>query len=246
MTTMDDAVWIWVAVAVGSGLLFGEIAGRLVRTALAGGRAGRAAAELSGQLGNVVFWASTAAGLVVGIAIADRGVLEDLSQRLASSLPRFMVGVLLAVGGWAVATVVAAMVGQSARRATGVRQVALERLLRATIMAAAVVVALTEMGVAPSILTVLVAIALGAPALAITLLAVRGGGAVARQIAAGRVLRGRLRPGQRIAVPTVAGRAVDGVVVALHPTSVEVEEGDGERVHVPNLDLVERLHRADP
>jgi hypothetical protein len=229
---MEHAEWIWAAVAFGSGLLFGEIAGRIVRSALS--RRGEAARESAGAVGTFVFWTSTAVGLVIAIALIDSSVLEDLGDRLSESLPRFLVAFLLLIGGYAVSVAVAAMIGQSARKATGVRQVGLERMLRVAIMAAAVVVALTEMGVDSSMLVVLLAVVIGAPALAIALLTAHGGREVAGQIAAGRSLRHQLRPGQLLSCD-----GEQGTVVVLHPSTVEIERSDGARVLIPNRRLLD-------
>lgn len=231
---MDDAQWIWAAVALGSGILFGEIAGRLLRKRLARS-GGSGAAVNASALGSFVFWASTAVGLVIATAAIDVEVLRDLGDRVGDNLPRLLSAFLLLIVGYAVAVAVAATVGQSARKATGVRQVALERALRVLILAAAVVIALTEVGVESSMLVVLVAVVIGAPALAIALLSAHGGRDVAAQLASGRSLRHRIRPGDRLAAGDV-----DGVVIALHPTAVEVEDDDGRRVMVPNATLLER------
>jgi hypothetical protein len=229
---MEQAEWIWAAVAFGSGLLFGEIAGRLVRGAVA--KRGEAARDAAGAVGTFVFWASTSIGLVVAIALIDPTVLEELGERLADNLPRLLVAFLLLIGGYAVSVAVAAMIGQSARKATGVRQVGLERMLRVAIMSAAVVVALTELGVDSAMLVVLLAVAIGTPALGIALLSAHGGREVASHIAAGRSLRHQLQPGQ---VLTCDGER--GTIVVLHPSTVEIERADGTRVLVPNRHLLD-------
>ena len=102
---------------------------------------------------------------------------------------------------------------------------ALERLLRTVIMAFAVVVALTELGVDPSVLVVLLAVAVGAPAFTLALLTALGAREVASQIAAGRALRHQLRPGQ-----TVTCDGESGQIPALHPATIEIERADGSRV----------------
>lgn len=228
---MAHMEWIWAAVAFGSGLLFGEIAGRIMRSALQ--RRGGQVAESAASLGTFVFWSATAVGLVVAIAIIDASVLDDLGERLSEQLPRFLVAFLLLIAGYAVSVAVAATIGQSARKATGVRQAGLERVLRVSIMVAATVVALTELGVDASVLVVLLAAAIGAPALAVALLTAHGGKEVASHVAAGRSLRHQLRPGQ------VLGWGDDrGTIVVLHPSTVEVERSDGTRVLVPNQHLL--------
>lgn len=233
---MEHAEWIWAAVAFGSGLLFGEIAGRLARRAMA--RRGVAAREHAGAVGSFIFWASTAVGLVVAIALIDTTVLDDLGERLGDSLPQFLVAFLLVIAGYALSVAVSAMVGQSARKATGVRQLALERVLRAVILAAAVVLALTELGVPSAMLVVVLALVIGTPCLTFALLSARGGRDVAGQIAAGRSVRHQLRVGQRLGVD-----GVEGTIVALHPSLVELEQPDGTTVMVPNRRLLDAPFR---
>ena len=229
---MEHLEWIWAAVAFGSGLLFGEIAGRIARAAMSR-RTGRPS-DTAAAVGTFVFWASTGVGLVIAIALIDSSVLDELGDRLADQLPRFLVAFLLLIGGYALAVAISAMIGQSARKATGVRQLGLERGLRVVLMTAAAVVALTELGVESSMLVVLLAVAVGTPAAAAALLTALGGREVAAQIAAGRSLRHQLRPGQ---VMTCDGER--GTIVVLHPSTVELERSDGTRLLVPNRRLLE-------
>jgi hypothetical protein len=231
---MEPLNWMWAAIALGSGLLIGEIAGRLARRALEG-RAGvprtsnAARREFAGLVGTILFWLATAVGLVVAIGVLDPNELDDLGEQLAEIVPRLAVAALLLIGGHAVAVTLAAMVGQSVRKATGVRQRTLERALQAAILATAVVVALAALGVQPALIVVPLAVLLAAPALAFALLSGLGGRDVAGQLAAGRALRHQLRDGMMIECG-----AVTGVIVALHATTVEVERHDGSRTHLPN------------
>jgi small-conductance mechanosensitive channel len=229
---MELAQWIWAAIALGSGLLFGEIAGRILRASLS--RSDRPAwRESSGPIGSFVFWASTAVGLVIAIAILNADALHDLGDQLGDDLPEFLLAFLIVIAGWAISVAVAATVGQSARKATGVRQRSLERLLQAVIMIGAIAAALSQIGVDPTMLVILLAGVLGAPCLALALLSGLGGREVASQLAAGRALRHQLRTGRLLRSGDVEGR-----IVALHPTTVELEAADGSRVHVPNRQLL--------
>lgn len=231
---MEDTLWIWAAIALTGGLLIGEIGGRLARRAFVArseGEGVRSAArrELGSLIGTFVFWLSTAIGLIVAIGLVDAEVLEELGDRLSDTVPSLGVAALVLIGGRAVSVVAAAMVGQSLRRATGVRQPAVERALQLGLMGAAVVVALASLGVQPSLIAVPIAIVFGAPALAFGLLSGLGGREVASQLAAGRALRHQLREGR-----TLRCREVEGRIIAMHPTTVEVLCADGSRAHIPN------------
>lgn len=243
---MSAVQWVLAAVAVGSGLLLGELGGRLVRQALRRpGRSDSARANARAA-GSFVFWAATAAGLLVAVAVLDRQALLDEGHRISRDLPELLLAVVTVIVGWAVGVAVGAAVGQSALRASGVRQVALERLLRVGITLGGVVLALTQLGVDAAVLGVLVVAVVGAPALAAALLTASGGRAVASQLAAGRALRPQLREGWELEAEDATGRAVSGRIVALHPTSVEVLTGAGDRVLVPNRVLLDRPFATHP
>ena len=230
---MELAQWIWAAIAIGSGLLFGEIAGRILRASLARSERRPALREASGAIGSFVFWASTAIGLIVAIALLDADSLHELEDQLGNDLPNFLLAFVLVIAGYAVSVAVAATIGQSARKATGVRQRSLERLLQIVIMIAAVAAALSQIGVDSTMLVILLAGLLGAPCLALALLSGLGGREVAAQLAAGRALRHQLQAGR-----TLRSGDVEGRIIALHPTSVEIETSDGSRVHLPNRQLL--------
>ena len=236
---MDYTNLIWAAVALGCGLLIGEIAGRLLRSGL-GSSSSASFRENAPTIARLVFWASTAVGLVLAIAVIDDAALEELGQRLDDNLPSYLIAFLTVIAGYAVSVVVAAMVGQSARKATGIRQRGLERALQAAILATAIVVALTELGVESSMLVVLLIVVVGTPALAVAMLSAFGGREVAMQLAAGRALRHQLRAGRRIVCGDVAGR-----IVVVHATAVELEDDDGTRHHLPNRTLLDQGFRVD-
>src|SRR4051794_35594513 len=82
--------WIFAAIALSSGLLFGEIAGRLIRASLARTERRPALREASGAIGSFVFWTATAVGLLCAIAVLDTGVLHDLEDQLVDDLPKFL------------------------------------------------------------------------------------------------------------------------------------------------------------
>lgn len=231
--------WILAAVVLGAGLLLGELGGRLVRASMA--RPGRSAEirEMARPVGTFVFWTGTSLGLLVAVATGSPTTLRELPERSLVHLPNLLVAGLLLIAGYAVSIGVSAAVGQSALRATGVRHRGLERLLRAAIMGAAIVVALGQLGVDTTLLMALVLVLLGAPALAVALLTGLGGREVAANLAAGRALRHQLRVDQRITLSEPDVEMLSGVVVAIHPVTVELLTDDLRRVHVPHRRLLE-------
>ena len=238
---MTDNPWLWAAVAVAVGLLIGEIGGSVVRSLM--GRSTRTplTRERARSTASGVFWGSVAVGMVVAAGILDQDELESFGELLRDGLPRLLLAGVLLIAGYAVALAIAAAVGQSALKATGVRQMALERVLKGTILAIAVVVSLRIAGVDTTLLVVVFAGVIGAPALALALLTALGGREVAAEVAAGRTLRHQLRVGWTLSIDGISGR-----VVALGTTFVEVEDDDGVLHHLPNRWLLERPFCAQP
>ncbi len=243
---MKTEQWIWAAVALGSGLLLGELGGRLVRAARGGPDRTPEVRATAKAMGNFVFWAATAIGIVIAVGVLDVDTLRDLGDRISDDLPNLLLALLMLIVGYAVAVAVAAAVGQSARRASGVRQKNLERFLRIVIMVAASVLALNQVGVDQTMIAVVVVIVLAVPAVALALLSAFGGRAVASQLAAGRALRHQLREGWELVCRDADGSPVTGRIVQVHPTTVEIRLGDGDHLHVPNSQLLERPFSVRP
>lgn len=220
--------WFLAVIAIGAGLLIGEIAGRMVRSSLSRPTRSPEVREMARPLSTFLFWAATAVGVVVGLLAASPQSLKDLPHDTFGRLPQVLMAFVLVLAGYAVGVGLAAAVGQSALRASGVRHRGLERLLRIVVMTAFIVAALSQMGVNTTILVVVLAAATGAPALAIALLTAHGGRDVASNIAAGRAVRGRLKVGDHLSV-----EGASGVITSLNATSVELSAEDGTIIHVP-------------
>jgi len=245
-TAMKTEQWIWAAVALGSGLLIGELGGRLVRAARGGADRPASVRANARAMGSFVFWTATAIGMVIAVGVLDIDTLEELGRTLSDDLPKLLLALVMLIAGYAIAVAVAAAVGQSALRASGVRQKNLERFLRVIIMVTAAVLALTQLGVSDAMLVVLLAVVVAAPAMALALLSVFGGRDVAAQLAAGRALRHQLHEGWTLACADDAGVGLVGRIVEIHPTSVEVELADGARLQVPNRQLLDRPFSIRP
>lgn len=237
--------WIWALVAVCSGLLLGELGGRLVRAARGGADREPRVRDTAKAVGSLVFWSFTAVGLVIAVGVLDSESLTDMGETLSDSLPNLLLAFVMVIVGYAVAVAVSAAVGQSARRASGVRQQNLERALRILITVIAVLLALHQAGVDDTMVAVLVVIALAVPAVSVALLTSFGGREVASQLAAGRALRAQLREGWTLTCHDEDGVTISGRIVRVHPTTVEVEDDRGGACHVPNRCLLSRPFTVD-
>ncbi|MFZ4517866.1 MAG: hypothetical protein ACOYOP_05735 [Microthrixaceae bacterium] len=243
---MTTERWIWAVVALGSGLLIGELGGRLVRAARSGRDRPPEVRARARAVGALVFWTATAIGLVTAAAILDGEEVADLASSAGEQVPLVLLAFVTLIIGYGLAVAVAAAVGQSAKRASGVRQRNLEWFLRLVIMAAAVGLALSQLGVEPGVLAALVTALVVVPLAALALLSALGGRDVASQLAAGRAVRHQLREGWWLEPDGSTGEVEGGRILALHPTAVELELADGRRRMVPNRTLLDHPFTTRP
>lgn len=238
--------WIWAVVAVCCGLLIGELGGRLVRAARGGPERSASVRATARSVGSLVFWAFTAAGLIIAVGLLDVDALSNMGDTISSVAPNLLLSFSMVIVGYAVAIAVSAAVGQSARRASGVRQETLERSLRIIITVIALLLALHQAGVSDAMVSALVVIVVAVPAVAMAMLSSLGGREVAAQLAAGRALRAQLREGWVLCSETPSGATVSGRILHVHPTTVEIEAADGSRSHIPHAVLLEQPFSLHP
>lgn len=233
--------WILAVIALAGSLLVGEIAGRLVRGSMS--RPGRSneIREMARPVSSFLFWACTALGVFVAVASTSRHAFEEIPDRMLARLPDFLFAGLILIAGYAVSIGLGAAAAQSAIRVSGRRHRSLERALRYAVLGATAALALSQLGVDTTVLSLALAIIVGAPAVAVTLLTALGGRQVATDIAAGRALRSHLKVGFHL---RCGGN--EGVIVAIHQVSVELETSDGSRVHVPLHCLLESSYSVSP
>jgi len=238
--------WMFAAVALGAGLLLGELAGRLTRASMAREHRSPEVQEMARPVGTALFWAGTAAGLLVAVAAATPEAFDRLPKSSVETIPRLLTAALFMIAGYALGIGVAALVGQSLLRATAVRHRGLERALRLTVMAAAIVLALGQLGVDTMVLVIVLAALLGAPSLALALLTGFGGREVASNLAAGRALRGQLALDRYLVLPVPGREPIRGVIVAIHAVTVELLTDEMATVHVPLRELLDHPFEVHP
>lgn len=242
---IDGNRWILALVAMAGSLLLGEVAGRLVRASM--GRADRPAEvrEAARPVSHVLFWACATLGIFVAVASTSRHAFEEIPDRILSLLPEVLLAGIILITGAAVSIVLVAASAQAAVRVSGSRHLGIERAIRVSIAGISLVLALSQLGVDTAVLSIALAIVVGAPVMTVALLTAFGGRRVAADVAAGRVLRTHLRVGYHLSCATATAR-IDGTIVAVHPVSVEVEGVDGVRTQVPLHCLLEEPYSVSP
>lgn len=227
--------WIKAAIAVGSAVVVGAIASRIVRNALA--RSNREAIRAAAApISTLVFSALVVIGLIVALGFVDPDSLDTIPADLVDYLPRVLAGAIVAIGGNAVASI-ARTATQRALRGTGAARIG-PSIVRSVVLAFALILAAAQLGIDTTIINIAAAAVLFGGAAAMALLVGLGGRQVATEIAAGRAWRTSLATGDQVRASGVAGIEIDGTVVEVHPTTVELD-CDGRTLLVPNSQLLD-------
>ena len=221
--------WIWAAIAVGAGIFVGAVAGRIVRGQLGKSSRPEVMQRLAQPAGSLVFTACAVVGLVVALAAVNPDSLETVPSDLVDYLPRLLMGLVVIIVGNVAAGLAAAAVDQAISRASGRSSGPVPTVVKSVILAFAAILAANQVGVDTTIITLAVASVLFSAGLAAALLVGLGGRTVSAEVAAARALRRIVSPGDRLVFEDHRG-----LVVAVHPTAVELEDQDGVRTLLPN------------
>lgn len=238
--------WISAAIAVGAGVIVGAIVARVVRNALA--RSSREAISgAAAPLASLVFSTAFIIGLVVALGFVHPESLDTIPADLVEFMPRVLAAAIVVIGGNVVATL-ARSATQRALRGAGAAERVGPTAVRWAILAFAFILGAAQLGIDTTIINIAAAALLFGAAATMALLVGLGGRRVAGEIAAGRAWRKSLSVGDRVQASGLTGGEVDGVVVEIHPTSIELDCA-GRSVLVPNSQLldvvVERTRPSD-
>jgi small-conductance mechanosensitive channel len=180
-------------------------------------------------------------GLLVVVIFAALSLLglQFLSASLNAAilyLPRVLLAFLLLLAGM----VISELVRRQVDRLTTQMDIPgpLGALAQAIVLAVFVVTALAQVGVPTQILLVLVSVLLAAAAATLALAFGIGGREMAREVSARRYVEGAFAVGQEITVSEVRGR-----IASIEATGTVLETRDGERVRVPNSQLIASIVR---
>jgi len=227
--------WIYAAGAIVIGLLSGVVGAALVRRIILKGREDRPEIhDASKATSTFIFLFFVAIGVIVAIGFTDSTNLEPLPADILRKSPRILAAGLILIAGRAIAYAFGGMVNSAFAGSTARVRSQLSASGRFVIYAVSGVLALSQLGVDTTILTIIAAASMFGVAGAFALLVGLGGRTLGGELAAGRYLHRLVQVGDRVELGDISG-----TVVAMHPASVEIAEPDGSRVHVPNTMLTE-------
>lgn len=243
---MND--WLAATIAVVVGFLVGTIASRIVSNALNRSKVA-ALRDSSAPLAGLALSICFIAGLLVALGFVAPDELEKLGEDAIAFLPQAIAALVIIIAANVASTFAAAAVSKSLK-GTGAAARFAPLVTKIAILGGGVIIAAGQAGVDTAVVNIGVAALLFGIAGALALLTGLGGRQVAREVAAGRAWRTALRAGDRIHATVAGGRGsdgqpvVDGVVVEVHPTAVEVHSS-GTTIFVPNSRLLESIVERD-
>jgi hypothetical protein len=229
-----DQRWILAVIAVIAGFVIGSILAIAARRALGAPTRRNAMRAIAVPAGTFLFWISVIAGAVTAIGFSSPDTLKPIPSDVLAWLPRVLAAGLILLAGYAGGGALAAAVATASQRAIGHRPAGLERALRWGTLAAAIVLALGNIGVQTTLLNILVAGAVGTAGLTFALLAATGGKTVASSIAAGRTLRTELKVGAHLKT-----ESLDGHITAIRPAVIHLDQGNGRTTVIPTAKLLD-------
>lgn len=191
---------------------------------------------MAAPVGSLVFSVAFIIGLIVALGFVQPDSLDTIPEDLVDFVPRVLAAAIVLIGG-NVAGSVAQTAAARALAGSGAARMG-PSAVKWGIMAFALILAAAQLGVDTTIINIAAAAVLFGAAAAMALLVGLGGRQVAGEIAAGRAWRASLAVGDRVQAADVGGVAIDGVVIDIHPTSVELDVS-GRSMFVPNTQLLD-------
>lgn len=226
--------WVWAIIAIAAGLFAGTLLGWLARNRLQKSTTRPVLRRIGNASGAFLFWFFTLVGIVFAVGMVSPETLEPLPRQILDYLPRILAAGLIIIGGWALAILASSVLGAALSRATGRLEREFEVAIRYAIVALAAILALAQLGVNVTVVTVLVAVISLTIGASIAVLIGHGSRQIAGELAAGRYLHGFIDMGDHVS----AGE-YEGYVVGIHPATLELEGPGGGRRHAPYSRVLE-------
>ncbi|MDW3220190.1 MAG: hypothetical protein R8F63_16380 [Acidimicrobiales bacterium] len=221
--------WIYATGAIVVGLLSGVIGAALVRRIILKGREDKPEMlDAARATATFLFLFFTALGVIVAIGFTNPETLEPIPADLVRKSPRILAAGLILIAGRAIAFALGGAVNSAFAASTSRVRGQIGAAGRFLVYAVSLVLALSQLGVDTTILSIIAAAIVFGLSGAFALLVGLGGREIGGELAAGRHLARLVHVGDHIEVDGLAGE-----IVALHPASVELAGSDGV-IHVAN------------
>lgn len=221
--------WILAAIAVVVGIVLGVIASRVVYAIVGAKSRPEAVQNVARPVSQLALAFGVVAGLIGGLGFVQPTALDQLPKDLVAFVPKLMVAAIIIILANVLASFATAALGQATGRMPLNVQRQANLIVKGTIVALAVLLAVSQLGIDTAVINMGVAAVFFALAASFTLLVGLGGHGVAREVAASRALRRIVNEGDKVTIDDVSG-----TVRALHPTAVEIVTPAEDSILVPS------------
>ncbi len=226
---MSTTEWMIVAGAIVAGFVVGMIASRIISVALGAPTRPEPIQDAAGPLASLGFWTFVVIGLLVALGVLSPDALSEMPRNLVAFLPRLLSAAIVVIAANVLSSFATAALARALARASSTVQRQAVMITRATIMALAVLIAVPQLGIETTVINLGVAAIFFALSASFTLLVGLGGRDVASQVASTRAVKRMVQSGDEVTLENLTG-----IVVALHPTAVEIRATTGQAVLVPS------------
>lgn len=226
MTTAD---WIVVAAAIVGGVVLGLFASRLLNSFLGAPARPEPLRQAAGPLSSLGFWTFVIIGLLVALGVLSPSSLEQLPKDVIAFLPRLLSAAILLILANVVSEFATAAIRPMLGRASASVQRQAVMAVKALIVGMATILAVRQLGIDTTVINLAVAALFFGVAGSLTLLIGLGGRRVAHEVSATRAIKRLVATGDRVTVGEV-----NGEVIAIHPTAVELRAADASVQLVPS------------
>ncbi len=221
--------WILAIIAVAVGIVVGVIASRIVYALVGSKGRPQPVQNVARPIAQLTLALGVVAGLIAALGFVQPSALDQLPRDVVAFVPKLMIAAIIII----LANVLASFATAALDQATGRMPINVQRqanlIVKGTIVALAVLLAVSQLGIDTEVINMGVAAIFFALAASFTLLVGLGGYGVAREVAASRALRRMVNEGDKVTIDHVTG-----TVRALHPTAVEIATMDDESMLVPS------------
>jgi flagellar biosynthesis protein FliQ len=225
--------WMQVVAAIAIGLIVGLVASRIVHSVVGSParpepvqRAAKPLASLALSVGIVV-------GLIVALGIVQPDSLDQLAEDAIGFIPKVLTAAIIVIAANVMSSFATTALAQALGRLPIETQRQAQTAVKITIVTLATLLAVGQLGVNTEVVNLGVAAVFFGVAASLTLLVGLGGNGVAREVAATRAVKRLISHGDTVEIGELRG-----VVVAVHPTAIELSDGSGGSVLIPSSRLV--------
>jgi hypothetical protein len=239
---MND--WILVIAALVGGLIVGVIASRVVYAIVGSPKRPEPIQNVAKPLASLALSVGIVLGLVVALGIIQPESLDNLKTEAIAFIPKLMTAAIIVIAANVLSSFATTAMAQTLGRLPAQTQRQANSIVKGSIVTLAALLAVSQLGINTDVVNLGVAAVFFGIAASLTLLVGLGGNGVAREVAATRALKRLISQGDTVSIGDSRG-----VVVAIHPTAVELSRSSGETILIPSSRFVRQsigIERTDP